>query len=189
MHVRPARVARSASFLSLAVLVLAACPKDKKDVPVDTMLTRAMTADTALPPADLSSLTSNIPAAAPDTFRRKTDEELARAAGSSGASTARIPDAPAALRETVEREVSFQRFCYQEFGQKADPTLAGNVAMIVTVGSSGISGTEVGNSRWTSNTGRAVNTCLSQKARQAWKLEPGAVKPGRYVVQLSFRGS
>jgi hypothetical protein len=63
------------------------------------------------------------------------------------------------------------------------------VAMIVTVGSSGISGAEVGNSRWTSSTGRAVNTCLSQKAKQAWKLEPGAVKPGRYVVQLSFRGT
>ena len=91
--------------------------------------------------------------------------------------------------ETVQREVSFQRFCYQEFGQKADPTLAGNVAMIVTVGSGGISGTEVGNSRWTSGTGKAVNQCLSQKAKQAWKLEPGSVKPGRYVVQLSFRGT
>ena len=190
MSMRSARAARSASLLSLGVLVLAACPRDKKEAPVDTMLTRAMTVDTATPPpADLSSLTSNIPAALPDTFRRKTDAELAKAAGASGGSTARIPDAPAALRETVEREVSFQRFCYQEFGQKADPTLAGNVAMIVTVGSNGISGTEVGNSRWTSGTGKAVNTCLSQKARQAWKLEPGAVKPGRYVVQLSFRGS
>lgn len=191
MSMRSARLARSASLLSLAVLALAACPRDKKEAPVDTMLTRAMTVDTATPPpADLSTLTSNIPAALPDTFRRKTDAELARAAGtSSGGSTARIPDAPAALLETVQREVSFQRFCYQEFGQKADPTLAGNVAMIVTVGSGGISGAEVGNSRWTSNSGRAVNTCLAQKARQAWKLEPGAVKPGRYVVQLSFRGT
>lgn len=191
MPVRSARAARSASLLPLAVLVLAACPRDKKEAPpVDTMLARAMTADTALPPADLSQLSSNIPAAAPDTFRRKTDAELAKAAGvSSGGSTARIPDAPAALLETVQREVSFQRFCYQEFGQKADPTLAGNVAMIVTVSSSGISGAEVGNSRWTSSSGRAVNTCLSQKARQAWKLEPGTVKPGRYVVQLSFRGT
>jgi hypothetical protein len=193
MPVRFARVARSASLLPLAVLALAACPRDKKDgeqVAVDTMLTRAMTPDTALPPADLSQLTSNIPAAAPDTFRRKSGADIAKAEGlSTGGSTSRIPDAPALLMETVQREVSFQRFCYQEFGQKADPTLAGNVAMIVTVGSSGISGAEVGNSRWTSSTGRAVNTCLSQKAKQAWKLEPGAVKPGRYVVQLSFRGT
>jgi hypothetical protein len=193
MPVRPARVAASASLLSLAVLALAGCPRDKKDgdkVPVDTMLTRAMTADTAIPPADLSQLTSNIPAAAPDTFRRKSAADIAKAEGlTTGGSTSRIPDAPAALMETVQREVSFQRFCYQEFGQKADPTLAGNVAMIVTVSSSGISGAEVGNSRWTSNTGRAVNQCLSQKAKQAWKLEPGSVKPGRYVVQLSFRGT
>ena len=190
MPMRSARVARSASLLSLGVLVLAACPKDKKDgegVPVDSS---ALAAPVDTTPTDLSTLTTNIPAAAPDTFKRKTAADLARESGAStGGSTARIPDAPAALLETVQREVSFQRFCYQEFGQKADPTLAGNVAMIVTVSSSGVSGAEVGNSRWTSNTGRAVNTCLSQKAKQAWKLEPGAVKPGRYVVQLSFRGT
>ena len=192
MPVRHARVAGSASLLSLAVLALAACPRDKKDgdkVPVDTMLTRAMTVD-SVQPTDLSQLTSNIPPASPDTFKRKTAADIAKAEGlTTGGSTARIPDAPAPLMETVQREVSFQRFCYQEFGQKADPTLAGNVAMIVTVSSSGISGAEVGNSRWTSTTGRAVNQCLSQKAKQAWKLEPGAVKPGRYVVQLSFRGT
>jgi hypothetical protein len=193
MSLRSARAARSASLLSLAVLALTACPRDKNAAPpVDSGATAGagmMSPDTT-PPADLSSLTSNIPAAAPDTFKRKTAAQIAKEEGiSTGGATSRIPDAPAALLTAVNREVSFQRFCYQEFGQKADPTLAGNVAMIVSVGSAGVSGTEVGNSRWTSSVGKAVNQCLAQKAKQAWKVEPGLVKPGRYVVQLSFRGS
>jgi hypothetical protein len=185
---------RPVALLPVAVLLLAACPRDKKDdgagVPVDSTLTAALTPPDTQPPADLSTLTSNIPEAAPDTFRRRTRAEIARANGASeSASTARIPDAPAELLTAVQREVTFQRFCYQEFGQKADPTLAGNVAMVVTVGSSGITGTEVGNDKWTSSAGKAVNTCLAQRAKQAWKVAPGAVKPGRYVVQLSFRGT
>lgn len=183
---------RSASLLPLALLVLAACPRDKKAdaVPVDTTLTQAVTADTAAP-TDLSSLTSNIPPASPDTFKRISAAELAKREGVStgGASTSRIPDAPEALMTAVQRELSFQRFCYQEFGQKADPSLAGNVAMIVNIGSAGVSDTEVGNSRWTSSAGKAVNQCLSQKAKQAWKVAPGTVKPGKYVVQLSFKGA
>jgi len=187
---------RPASLVPLGVLLLAACPRDKEEragsVPVDSTLTAAMAPDTA-PPADLSTLTSNIPEAAPDTFKRRTAKEIAAAEGRSlaaeNAATARIPDAPAELLTAVNRELAFQRFCYQEFGQKADPTLAGNVAMVVRIGDSGVSETRVGNSRWTSNAGQAVNTCLSQKARQAWKVAPGAVKPGQYVVQLSFRGT
>jgi hypothetical protein len=62
--------------------------------------------------------------------------------------------------------------------------------MVVTVGNSGVTGTEVGNARWTSRSaGQAVNRCLSERAKEAWKVAPGTVKPGRYVVQLSFRGT
>jgi hypothetical protein len=176
---------RSASLLPLALLALAACPRDKKNgaeqVPVDS--TSIAAADTT--PADLSTLTSNIPAAAPDTFRRRPPAAVRR----DNDATAAIPEAPEALMSAVQRELAFQRFCYQEFGQKADPELAGNVAMVVSVNDGGISGASVGNSRWTSNAGQAVNRCLSQRAPQAWKLAPGAVRPGRYVVQLSFRGT
>jgi hypothetical protein len=42
---------------------------------------------------------------------------------------------------------------------------------------------------WSSGAGKAVNTCLNEKAALAWKPEPGAVKPGRYIVQLRFRPS
>ncbi len=167
--------------LALTFLALAACPKDKKEGP-DT--TAQIPIDTT--PTDLSQVTSNIPEAAPDTFKVRQPAPATGSTPSAGA----IPPAPAALTDAVQRELSFQRFCYQEFGQKADPSLAGNVAMVVTVGSGGITDTRVGNSKWTSRAaGNAVNNCLADKAKQAWHLEPGAVRAGRYVVQLSFRGA
>jgi hypothetical protein len=100
-----------------------------------------------------------------------------------------IPPAPPALLDAVQREQSFSKFCYQEFGQKADPSLAGGVAMVVTVESSGITDAHVRADSWTSKAGKAVNTCLNEKAPLAWKPEPGSVKPGRYIVQLAFRPS
>lgn len=184
---------RSASLLPLALLALAACPRDKtrgEQVPVDSTSIAAASdmLDRDTTPADLSGLASNIPAAAPDTFRRRPPAAPAAASRADDA-TASIPDAPEALMSAVQRELAFQRFCYQEFGQKADPELAGNVAMVVSVNDGGISDAKVGNSRWTSSAGQAVNRCLSQRAPTAWKLAPGTVRPGRYVVQLSFRGS
>ena len=175
-------IRRTLAPLALALLALAACPKDKKEVrdttasiPLDTM------------PTDLSQVTSNIPEAAPDTFRKRTPVADPAAGGTR---TASIPEAPSALLAAVQREVSFQRFCYQEFGQKSDPSLAGRVAMVVDVGSGGITDARIGDSNWTSRAaGTAVNSCLTQKAKQAWRVEPGAVRPGSYVVRLDFRGT
>jgi hypothetical protein len=165
--------------LAVLCLVLAACPRDKKvavrdSIPVDT---------TTVDSTDLASLETSLPPAAPDTFRR----QKLTAEGTVGPSYAA---APSALMEAVQREQSFSRFCYQEYGQKSDPSLAGGVAMVVTVGSQGITDAHVGNARWSSSAaGRAVNRCLNERAKRAWRLEPGVVKPGQYVVQLSFRGT
>jgi hypothetical protein len=167
-------------------LLLAACPKDKEPaadtaVPVDTMAST----DTAV---DLSTLETNLPPVAPDTFTRRNPADNPDARRATQPSAGNIPAAPAALMSAVEREQAFSKFCYQEFGQKSDPQLRGGVAMVVTVGSGGITNASVANSNWTSNAGSAVNRCLNEKAKQAWKLEPGEVKAGRYVVQLQFSG-
>lgn len=170
-------------------LVLAACPKDKEGPAADTVVPVDTTAaaDSAV---DLSTLETNLPPAAPDTFtRRRPQDNPDLPRGVTQPSAGNIPAAPSALMAAVEREQSFSKFCYQEFGQKSDPSLRGGVAMVVTVGSGGISNATVGNSNWSSNAGAAVNRCLNDKAKQAWKLEPGEVKAGRYVVQLSFSGS
>lgn len=142
--------------------------------------------------ADLGSIRANLPAAAPDTFKLRKLPGVGRVSGSgAGLRSASVPvaDAPVALLDAVQREQSATRFCYTEFGQKADPKLRGNVAMVVTVGSNGISDVHVGDSKWTGTAGRSVNRCLDEKAKQAWNLSPGAVKPGRYAVQLSFSGT
>jgi hypothetical protein len=134
-------------------------------------------------PVDLGSLKSDIPAAAPDTFTRPQPPPP----------VAEVPHgprpapAPEALMQAVKREQSFSKFCYQEFGQKSDPQLRGGVAMLVTVGGSGVTAARVANDSWTSRFGRAVNRCLNQRAKDAWRLPTGAVKPGQYVVNLTFR--
>lgn len=162
------------SLLSLLVVAVG-CPGEKKEppkIPVDT------------PKTDLSQLPTNVPAAAPDTFKQRTLTPSGVDAGRSGP-----PDAPPALYEAVQREQSFSRFCFTEFGKKADPSLAGNVAMYVTVGQQGISDVKVGAANWSGAAGQAVNRCLNQKAKSAWKLAPGVVKPGEYSVRLSFTGA
>lgn len=165
------------------VAVLAACPKDKPakrdSMPVDT--THLDTTQKT----DLSSIQSNLPAAEPDTFKPR---KLTPPAGSGGSQLS-VPPAPSELTEAVQREQSMTKFCYTEFGQKSDPSLRGNVAMVVTVGAGGITNATVGDARWSGAAGKAVNNCLNQKAKLAWKLAPGAVKPGKYVVQLSFSGA
>jgi hypothetical protein len=140
----------------------------------------ALTLDTM--PADLSDLETNLPPPAPDTFTPRQPPVRTTQAGEV------VPAAPAPLMAAVEREQAFTKFCFQEFGQKSDPSLRGNVAMLVTVGSNGITDARVGDSKWSSQSGRAVNRCLNERAKQAWRLAPGAVRNGRYVVQLSFTG-
>jgi hypothetical protein len=163
------------ALLVAGVLVLAGCPGDDEQPPVDTASPMAM--DTT--PVDFDSLDTSLPPPAPDT---QTPPPRPRATPRPSP----IPPAPPALMEAVAREQSFTQFCYQEFGQKADPTLRGGVAMVVTVGSSGITEARVENDSWTSGAGSAVNRCLNERAKDAWRLSQGAVRPGKYVVNLTF---
>jgi hypothetical protein len=157
------------------LLVAVACPKDKKTadtvppIPVDTTQ------------ADLSDITTTRPPPEPDTFKTIKPAPQPNVTGTS------YPSAPDALMEAVRREQSATQFCYNEFGLKNDPNLRGNVVLLVTVGRSGITDAKVGASRWSPAAGgRAVNTCLNEKARDAFKIAQGAVKPGTYQVPLSF---
>lgn len=172
--------------------VLAACPGDKKkttQLPVDSMRpdsTKVATATADTTPVDLGNIKTNLPKPAPDTFHQ---QKLTPSGGDvGGSSRTSFADAPAPLLDAVQREQSATRFCYTEFGQKADPSLRGNVAMVVTIGNSGITEARVGDAKWSGAAGKAVDRCLDQKAKQAWNVAPGAVKPGHYVVQLSFSG-
>lgn len=168
------RIPASIAAIPLLVAVIA-CPGDKKQAAAPAL------PDTTA--ADLESLTVAIPPAVVDTFTPPRPKGPARPR------RVEIPDAPPALVEAVRREQAFSKFCYEEFGQKHDPALAGGVAMIVTVDATGISDARVEDDSWSSPAGKAVNSCLNDRAKQAWRLASGTVRPGRYVVQLSFRPS
>ena len=171
------------SVLPLLLIGLAACPKDKKKGTADTVaVAPPIVADTT--PTDLSAVQTSLPPAAPDTFKRREPTPVRQAPPAPS-----YPQAPSALMDAVQRSTTVSKFCYQEFGQKVDPTLRGGVAMLVTVGESGITDAKVANDNWSSRTGKAVNQCLNEKAKLAWKLTPGDVKAGKYYVQLAFTGS
>lgn len=179
---------RRLALIPLAIF-LTACPGDKPprraaSIPVDTAAAAMDTTQTA----DLSKIKAAVPSAAPDTFHRRKLTPSGTQASSSG-EAADAPEAPQPLLDAVEREQSVSQFCYTEFGKKTDPRLRGDVTMAVSVGGSGITDARVGSSAWSGTAGSAVNRCLNERAKRAWKLAPGAVKPGRYSVRLAFSGS
>jgi hypothetical protein len=172
----------AAVMVPVATLAVAiACHGDKKPAAV---VAAPPAVDTT--PVDLSKIQTNLPKAAADTFtpppKPKSESYAAQAPD--------YPPAPDALMASVNRESAFSRFCFEEYGEKLDPTLRGGVAMLVTVNSQGVSDAKVANSKWSSKQpGAGVEECLNEKAKLAWKLEPGEVRSGQYVVQMSFRGS
>ena len=173
------------------LVIAVGCPGEKKkdtaQIPVDSAKTDSAKTDTVQ--TDLSKVAANLPAVAPDTFRARNPRTGNIGGGVGNVRGSSFPNAPAPLVDAVQREQGATRFCYTEFGQKADPSLRGSVAMLVTINNSGVSDARVGDSRWTGSAGSAVNRCLNQKAKLAWNVSPGAVRPGRYVVQLSFSGA
>jgi len=179
----------SETTLKSIVLVCAAavalgCPGERRAdadsaraaVPVDTVAT------------DLSKVQTSLPPALPDTFKEPARPVTRRSAGEVVREPP-IPPAPPALMDAVSRERTSSQFCYQEFGQKVDPSLAGGVAMVVTVGGSGgITDAKVASDSWSSNAGKSVNRCLDERAESAWKVAAGAVPAGKYVVRMTFTG-
>jgi hypothetical protein len=166
----------TAVLLALTLAVLAACHGDKKPSSGDSVAV-APPVDTT--PQDLSKVQTGLPAAASDTFTPPKPQ----------AAQPDYPPAPPALMQSVEREQAFSKFCYEEFGQKADPSLRGGVAVLVTIADNAVQDAKVANSRWSAKAaGEQVNQCLNDKAKLAWKLGDSTVKAGKYVVQLSFRG-
>jgi hypothetical protein len=168
--------------LAAAALLLGGCPRgDKADGSTDSA---AVAAPLDTTPVNFDSLETAIPEAAPDTA--PVEPPKARPAATRPA-PARYAAAPPALMDAVRREQAFTQFCYQEFGQKADPALQGGVALVVTVSAGGVTDARVAADSWSSSFGKAVNRCLNEKAAEAWRVPAGAVKPGKYQVDLTFR--
>lgn len=160
-------------------LMAVGCHGDKKSPPASTVAAAPTLPPVDTTPTDLSKVRTALPPAAPDTFTRPKSYDPP---------SLDYPPPPPALVESVEREQAFTRFCYEEFGQKVDPSLHGGVAVLVTIADNTVQDAKVANSRWSDKEpGEQVNQCLNEKARLAWKLGDATIKSGKYVVQLSFR--
>ena len=168
-------------MLGLATIALG-CPGERRDRAADSARA-AIPVDTT--PTDLSKVETSLPPSLPDTFKGPA-RRVARSSGADAEPA--IPPAPPALMEAVSRERTFSRFCYQEFGQKLDPSLTGGVAFIVTVGTNGVTDANVARDTWSSSAGRGVNRCLNERAASAWRIGAGAVPAGKYIVRMTFTG-
>ena len=115
-------------LLGLALTTLG-CPGERRSKADSARA--AIPVDTA--PMDLSKVQTSLPPALPDTFKGQKKAVARRSAGEVVREPP-IPPAPPELMAAVDRERNFSRFCYQEFGQKVDPTLKGGVALVVSVG-------------------------------------------------------
>jgi len=183
-----AKLSRARGWLLVGLTCMATvalgCPGEKRKRSAGDSARAAVPVDTSR--MDLSKVETSLPPAAADTFKgpprtpRRSAGEVVREPP--------IPPAPPALMAAVDRERSFSRFCYQEFGQKVDPSLKGGVALVVSVGSAGITDAKVASDSWSSDAGSAVNRCLDERAGSAWKLASGAVPSGKYVVRMTFTG-
>ncbi len=77
--------------------------------------------------------------------------------------------------------------CFLE-GRKTDPYLAGTVSFFVfmsVVGSTSVYVQENA-TKWTSQAGNIVNSCLNVAARN-WKFDPSYGKPASYITQVQFK--
>ncbi len=167
-----------APFVLGAALLFAGCPRDRAAEQPGMVL------DTT--PVDLDTILTTLPPPAADTAPEPVRGQPATREPRTAVRNVVSP-APRELLDAVSREQAMSRFCYEEFGQKDDPTLAGEVALVVTVNQQGVATVNVGDDTWSGRAGRSVNRCLSERAPQAWTVAPGAVRPGRYQVNLRFR--
>ena len=94
------------SLLPLLLIGLAACPKDKKKPAADTVAVAPPIVADSDTTTDLSSVTTNLPPAAPDTFKRQPPPKPVRQQPAAPS----YPQAPGALMAAVQRSATVSKF-------------------------------------------------------------------------------
>lgn len=78
------------------------------------------------------------------------------------------------------------RFCYTEFGLKANPNLRGSVTVnIVVSGSGAVSGANVAGRTWSGAGASEAESCIRQKIR-SWRFPGTASGEGTYAFKFNF---
>jgi hypothetical protein len=78
------------------------------------------------------------------------------------------------------------RFCYNEYGLKVNPALAGSVTASITLTpSGGVSGVNVTNRTWSGAGASDAERCIADKIR-GWRFPASDAGGGTYSFSFSF---
>ncbi len=91
-----------------------------------------------------------------------------------------------ALGTAVREHQSQLRFCYDEYGLKVNPDLAGSVTVALTVAAGGaVTNANVARRTWSGAGSAEVESCILEKAR-AWRLPPSTTGAGTFEFSFNF---
>jgi hypothetical protein len=78
------------------------------------------------------------------------------------------------------------RFCYNEYGLKVNPALAGSVSASVTLTSAGaVTGVDITNRTWSGDGASETERCIAEKIR-GWRFPASDAGGGTYAFSFSF---
>jgi hypothetical protein len=90
------------------------------------------------------------------------------------------------LGTQVRDHQSQLRFCYDEFGLKVNPSLAGSVTMAITLtGGGAVTKAEITSHTWNGAGVEAVESCILQRAH-GWRFPASAAGGGTYEFSFNF---
>lgn len=90
------------------------------------------------------------------------------------------------LGSLVRSRESQLRFCYQEYGLKTNPGLAGSITVNITLASSGsVTGVDVGRRTWSGAGASETESCIRSRIR-AWRFPTSASGEGTYAFSFNF---
>jgi hypothetical protein len=86
----------------------------------------------------------------------------------------------------VRSHESQLRFCYNEYGLKEDPSLAGSVTASVSLTpSGGVTAVNVTNRTWSGAGAAGTERCIAEKIR-GWRFPPSEASDGTFSFSFSF---
>jgi hypothetical protein len=90
------------------------------------------------------------------------------------------------LGNYVRGRQSQLQFCYQEYGLKVNPGLAGTINVAVTLtGAGSVTGVDVTNRTWSGAGASATEACIRQKV-MSWRFPPSEQGGGTYSFSFVF---
>jgi len=90
------------------------------------------------------------------------------------------------LGQFVRSRESQLRFCYQEYGLKSNPSLAGTVTVAISLtGSGDVTGVNITNRTWGGAGASEVESCIRNKI-ESWRFPPSDAGGGTYSFPFNF---